>query len=103
MEKLNTVLDAMSLVDYTGMEIKISSSRPVISDIPEHLINACMRISKILTEYIEAEVPIEIAYDLWNIHSQEWFCANFESIDGVSDKVILRNILGLLKSLNMED
>jgi len=100
---LQMMLDNANIVDYTGRKIKKEGKRPTKEDIPDYLIDSCMRIATILSECAKEEIPIEMAYDLWNIHSQESFCGSFECIDGVSDYVILHNIFGLLEVLDFED
>lgn len=100
---IQIMLDNANIIDYTGRKIKKRSKRVTKEDIPDFLIDSCKRIATILSECAKEEISIEIAYDLWNIHSQESFCGRFECIDGVSDNVILHNILGLLEVLEFED
>lgn len=99
---LNELLDKANLVDYTGVVIKVKDEELTkeLEDIPKHSLSYCVRLQTILENFIKTEIPLIMVYDLWRIHSLESFCSGFTNIEGVSDDVLLSNMLVVLRAIS---
>lgn len=91
-------VDSANFVTYTE-PIEIHAPRPTKEDIPKELIKDCERIKNILEEESGEEVPIEMAFDLWTLHSQKSFNVSFSDITDINDWVIKHNMFSLVQNI----
>lgn len=92
MNYIQFLIDKGNLVDYTSPVI-VTGKRPDIEDIPDYAIEDCKRIVSLF----DNEISLDMAYDLWHIHSEYSFCGSWENMDCISDEVIIHNLMGLIK------
>lgn len=103
MSNIQELIDIANLVNYNNPVI-VKGERPSIEDIPEERKEDCLRIMSIIKEFSGGEeITLDMAYDLWSIHSNESFCGSWECMDGISDYVIYHNLIGLMKCIQFED
>lgn len=103
MGELQKLIDMANIVSYKR-PIIVNGKRPTAEDVPEDYKEDCERIMSIIKEYSGGEeITIDMAYDLWKIHSEESFCGSWECMDSVSDFVIYHNLIGLMKCIQFED
>lgn len=95
------LIDKANLVNY-DRPIVVEGVRPSIDDIPEYCKEDCKRIVSIFKKFLGKEITLNVAYDLWAIHSKESFCGCWENMEEVSDCVIYHNLTGLIKCIEFK-